>query len=56
MDPKAYLDANKKKRLDELFDFLRFPSVSAKSEHKSDVLACAKWLSEHLINMGIESN
>jgi succinyl-diaminopimelate desuccinylase len=55
MEPKDFLDQNKQKRLDELFEFLRFPSVSAKSEHNQDVLACAEWLSGHLNTMGIES-
>ncbi|UCD93926.1 MAG: dipeptidase [Candidatus Zixiibacteriota bacterium] len=55
MDPKSFLDQNKQKRLDELFTFLKFPSVSAKSEHKKDVLACAEWLKGHLSEMGIES-
>jgi acetylornithine deacetylase/succinyl-diaminopimelate desuccinylase-like protein len=55
MDPKSYLDKNKQKRLDELFTFLKFPSVSAKSEHKKDIHACAEWLKSHLNKMGIES-
>jgi len=57
MDTKEFLDQNKQTRVDELFEFLRFPSVSAKSEHKKDVLACAEWLKNHLTNkIGIESN
>ncbi len=55
MNPKNFMDANKQKRLDELFDFLRIPSVSANSEYKKDVLACAEWLSKHLRGIGIES-
>ncbi|MCP4704034.1 MAG: M20 family dipeptidase, partial [candidate division Zixibacteria bacterium] len=49
------MDKNKKKRLDELFDFLRIPSVSAKSEYKKDILACAEWLSGQLNKTGIKS-
>ena len=55
MNPKEYLDANKQIRLDELFDFLRIPSVSAKSENKQDVQDCAEWLSKKLNGIGIES-
>ena len=55
MDPKSFLDANKRTRLEELFDFLRFPSISARSEHRKDILACAEWLSVHLNRIGIES-
>ena len=55
MDPQAYLDNNKQNRLNELFAFLRFPSVSGKSEYTNDVLACAGWLSSHLNDMGIDS-
>jgi acetylornithine deacetylase/succinyl-diaminopimelate desuccinylase-like protein len=55
MSPEEYLDQNKEKRLRELFEFLRFPSVSAKAEHKKDVQACAEWLSDHLGAIGFES-
>ena len=42
--------------MDELFEFLRFPSVSAKSEHNKDALACAQWLCDHLNKkVGVES-
>jgi len=55
MDPKAFLDAHKDERMKQLFEFLRFPSVSAKSDHTKDVLACADWLCAHLNTIGIES-
>lgn len=55
MEPKTYLDQNRQKRLDELFDFLRFPSVSAKSENKKDIEACANWLNDHFSQMGLKS-
>ncbi|PKK82263.1 MAG: dipeptidase [candidate division Zixibacteria bacterium HGW-Zixibacteria-1] len=56
MYPKTFLDKNKETRINELFEFLRFPSVSAKSENKKDVLACARWLADHLNKkVGIES-
>ncbi|MFH2037551.1 MAG: dipeptidase [Candidatus Zixiibacteriota bacterium] len=55
MDPKTFLDKNKQNRLDQLFTFLKFPSVSAQSEHSGDVRACADWLSEHMNKIGIET-
>ena len=55
MNPREFMDTNKQTRLDELFDFLRIPSVSAKSEYKKDVRACAEWLSKQLNTIGIES-
>ena len=55
MDPKSYLDNNKQQRLNDLFEFLKFPSVSAKSENKGDILACAKWLAKHMSDIGLET-
>lgn len=55
MNPKEFLNANKQKRMDELFEFLRFPSVSARSEHNKDVKECAEWLCGHLNNIGVKS-
>ncbi len=52
MTPVEYLKRTEKKRLEELFHFLTFASVSAKSEHKKDVAACAAWLGEHLRKAG----
>jgi len=42
-------------RLQRLFDFLRFPSVSTQPEHSSDVEACANWLVEQLQGGGFEA-
>ena len=55
MDPKSYMDNNKQQRLNDLFEFLKFPSVSAKSENKGDILACAKWLAKHMSDIGLET-
>lgn len=55
MTPTEYLKRTEKIRLDELFHFLTFASVSAKSEHKKDIAACATWLSEHLRNIGFKT-
>lgn len=55
MTPFEYLKQTEKKRMDELFDFLRIPSVSAKSEHKKDIGACAVWLRDHLKAVGFNT-
>jgi len=55
MTPFQYLKQTEKRRRRELFKLLSFPSVSAKSEHKKDVVACARWLSNHLKEIGFKS-
>lgn len=39
--------------LQDLFTFLRFPSISTDSRHTADVRACAQWLIEKLSGMGL---
>jgi len=39
----------------ELFEFLRFPSVSAQSSHAGDMRACADWLVAKLGRIGLEA-
>jgi acetylornithine deacetylase/succinyl-diaminopimelate desuccinylase-like protein len=56
MTPLEYLNQTEKQRLDELFAFLRFPSVSAKSEHQPDMIKCATWLCEHLRAIGFKAD
>lgn len=41
--------------LDDLIEFLRFPSVSAQSSHVSDMRACAGWLADKLRQSGLEA-
>ncbi len=55
MTPGKYLDEHKKQRLHELIEFLKFPSISARSEHNKDLQACAEWLANHLNSIGIKS-
>jgi acetylornithine deacetylase/succinyl-diaminopimelate desuccinylase-like protein len=42
-------------RLAELFEFLRFPSVSTQSEHAVDLIACAEWLKAKFLSLGFEA-
>ncbi|MDQ0176365.1 dipeptidase [Bacillus chungangensis] len=52
---EQYLKHNRQKHLDELFDFLRIPSISSLSEHKEDVKTCAEWLAQSLMSAGLEN-
>jgi hypothetical protein len=38
---------------DELFDFLRIPSVSARTEHVSDCAAAAQFVADALTRIGL---
>lgn len=51
----TYIKKNENKILKDLFTLLSFPSVSAKSEHKKDLKACANWLKDHLKNIGFKA-
>ncbi|HEV2692027.1 MAG TPA: dipeptidase [Verrucomicrobiae bacterium] len=51
----AYLAQNQKRFLVEFCDYLRFPSVSAQSEHTPDLLACASWLVAHCKKIGLDA-
>ncbi len=51
---KEYIDANQQRFLDELFDLLRIPSVSADSRHKNDVRQAAEYLKQKLIAAGVD--
>ncbi len=51
-DLAAWCDANDVRAQDELFAFLRIPSVSAKSEHKPDCLAAAQFVASALTDIG----
>lgn len=53
MTVREYIESNKQRFQDELFDFVRIPSVSARSEHKQDVHAAAQWLAERAREIGL---
>ena len=55
MNPwKDYLDKNKERFLEELLALLRIPSVSARSEHKNDMIHCAEAVKKSLLDAGVE--
>ena len=53
-DVHAYIDDHMSRFRDELDEFLRIPSVSAKSEHRSDMRAAAVWLAERMGEAGLD--
>jgi len=55
MTAAQYLKKTEKQRFKDLFTFLSFPSVSAKSEHKKDIKACAEWLRDHMKAIGFKA-
>jgi acetylornithine deacetylase/succinyl-diaminopimelate desuccinylase-like protein len=55
MELTAYIDSRRDANLDELKEFLRIPSVSARSEHKQDVERAANWVAEKLRAAGLDN-
>jgi len=51
---KEYIDKNRQKFLDELFDLLRIPSVSADSKFKDDVHRAADFVKSSLEKAGVD--
>ena len=52
---KDYIEKNKNQFLEELFELLSIPSISAKSEHKKDIITCAELLKSHLEKQGFNN-
>src|SRR5579859_1208165 len=52
---KDYIQSNQQRFLDELFELLRIPSVSADSRHKADVRKAAEYISQKLKDAGADS-
>jgi acetylornithine deacetylase/succinyl-diaminopimelate desuccinylase-like protein len=51
---KAYIEANQERFLNELLDLLRIPSISAKTEHKADMITCAQAVKQSLLIAGAD--
>lgn len=51
---KKYIEEHKEQFLNELFELLRIPSISAQSEHKPDMRRCAEWLAASLKRSGAD--
>ncbi len=54
-DLDAFFTANRGRIERELFDFLRIPSVSARSEHNADTARAAHWLADSCTAAGLRS-
>lgn len=54
MNLAELIDSNRDKHLTELYDFLRIPSISAKSEHKPDIERAARWVADNLRAAGFK--
>lgn len=51
---KSYIKDNEKRMLEELFSLIRIPSISAKPEHKEDMIKCANRWKELLLAAGVD--
>jgi acetylornithine deacetylase/succinyl-diaminopimelate desuccinylase-like protein len=54
-DLDAYIAANEGRAMDELFQLLRIPSVSARSEHDADTARAAEWMAESMRAAGLQA-
>jgi len=53
---QGYIDRELSRFREELFEFLRIPSVSARSEHSPDIQTAASWLAGQIRNAGLEAS
>lgn len=51
---KDYQQKNQERFLNEMLELLRIPSVSAKSEHKNDMLRCAELVKKGMLDAGAD--
>lgn len=54
-DLDAFLTQNDARIHEELFEFLRIPSVSARSEHNKDTSRAARWLRKSMVDAGLKA-
>jgi len=55
MNLMELIEGRREQHLAELCEFLRIPSVSAKSEHKPDIERAARWVADHLRAAGFKT-
>jgi acetylornithine deacetylase/succinyl-diaminopimelate desuccinylase-like protein len=51
---KNYINSNKDRFLEELFDLIRIPSVSTREENKEDMLRAASFLKDSILKAGAD--
>ena len=54
-DVQEYIGDELQRFTDEIFEFLRIPSISAKSDHNADTRRTAEWLQAKLLDAGLEA-
>jgi acetylornithine deacetylase/succinyl-diaminopimelate desuccinylase-like protein len=54
-DLDAFFVANEPRIRSELFDLLRIPSVSARTEHNADTASAAQWVADNLASAGLRA-
>ena len=54
-DVLDYLRSNHERFIEELCEYLRFPSISAQPQHQKDLKACATWLRDHCKSIGLQA-
>ncbi len=52
---KEYQEQHKERFLNELLELLRIPSISARSEHKEDMIHCAEAVKQRLLEAGADT-
>jgi len=53
-DIKNYIEENRQRFIDELFDYLRIPSISSISAHKPDMYKAAQYIQKALLSAGVD--
>jgi acetylornithine deacetylase/succinyl-diaminopimelate desuccinylase-like protein len=50
-----FLKQNESRFVNELCEYVRFPSVSAQPQHRGDMKACGEWVVKHCQEIGLEA-
>ena len=50
-----YLQQNNSRFIDDLCQYVSYPSVSAQASHSADMIACAEWLVERCRKIGLDT-
>src|ERR1700722_2281005 len=53
MELNSYIEQKHDEHLNDLYEILRIPSVSAQSQHKPDIERAAQWVAERLRRAGL---
>jgi acetylornithine deacetylase/succinyl-diaminopimelate desuccinylase-like protein len=51
----SYIEENKQRFMDELFELIRIPSISSIAEHKPDMLRCAEYWKKMILEAGADT-